>query len=473
MLVRRSVITADQLTAATTRQKGGERLGQSLVKLGYVTEEAILAHLNREFSFPIVDLRSLEPCPEALQLLPVDFARKHLVLPVGLDESTLTIATADPSDFVVQNAVKFMTGRTVRVVLAPSQAIQRAIESHYDAGGRAFAELLSKLTDRQVELVRDEQQVDLEALQRATEEAPIVKLVNVLLAKALETRASDVHIEPYEKTMRIRYRIDGVLHDFMQPPVQVRAALVSRIKIMAALDISERRLPQDGAMKLRLDHNGEKSIRVSVMPTVHGEKVVLRILDDSRLETDTARLGLDEEGLRLFKAGIKRPFGMVLVTGPTGSGKSTTLYSAISELNDASRNISTAEDPVEMKIDGVSQLHVNEEIGLTFARALRTFLRQDPDVIMVGEIRDTETAQIAIKAALTGHLVLSTLHTNDAPSAISRYLDMGVEPFLVASSVHLIVAQRLARRICPHCKARADYPEPALASIGIPRENLA
>jgi type IV pilus assembly protein PilB len=353
----------------------------------------------------------------------------------------------------------------VKVAVAAPAAIQSAIERHY-SGETQFEEVLNALGNENVEVVKTDEDVDLQELERATEEAPVVKLVNAFLTDAIRKRASDIHIEPYEKMLRVRFRIDGVLYEIMQPPLRLKNAITSRLKVMAQLDIAERRLPQDGRIKMKLQGNKEMDFRVSVLPTMFGEKVVLRLLDKSNLQLDMTKLGFEEDALKWFKEAIYKPYGMVLVTGPTGSGKTTTLYSALAELNKVANNISTAEDPIEFNLVGINQVQMHDEIGLNFAAALRSFLRQDPDIIMVGEVRDFETAEIGVKAALTGHLVLSTLHTNDAPSTINRLLNMGVEPFLVASSVNLILAQRLARVICPQCKEDEPVPPEMLPNIG-------
>jgi type IV pilus assembly protein PilB len=471
-LLKRSLITHDQLTKAVTEQQHhGGILANHLVRLGFLSEEQLTAQLEKEYRLPIVDPMSLEIGAEVLQLVPSSLANKHHLLPLNLIGSTLTIVMADPSNLVAINEVKFLTGYDVRVVLAQLSSLRKAMDRFYE-NGSSIQEVLTAIESEEVELVRDEQDIDLKELERATEEAPVVKLVNALLADAIRKRASDIHIEPFEKMLRVRFRIDGVLYEIMKPPLKLKNPLISRLKIMAALDIAERRLPQDGRIKLRLPGAKEMDFRVSVIPTIFGEKVVLRLLDKSSLQLDMTKLGFEEKALRDFKEAISKPFGMILVTGPTGSGKTTTLYSALSELNRISENISTVEDPVEYNLVGINQLMINDPIGLSFAAALRSFLRQDPDVIMVGEVRDFETAEIAIKAALTGHLVLSTLHTNDAPSTINRLLNMGVEPFLVSSSLNLILAQRLARVICSHCKTEVDHPPEALLEVGLAPEEL-
>jgi type IV pilus assembly protein PilB len=472
LLLKRSLITQDQLVSATTDQEQqGGILAAHLVRLGVVNEEQLVSHLEKEYRLPIVDPMSLEVASEVLQLIPVSLAWKHHLLPFNLAGSTLTLAMADPSNLVAINEVKFLTGYDVRVVLAKLSSVRKAIDHFYE-GGSAIQEVLEKIESDDLEIVRAEQEVDLKELERATEEAPVVKLVNALLTDAIRKRASDIHIEPFEKMLRVRFRIDGVLYEIMKPPLKLKNPLISRLKIMASLDIAERRLPQDGRIKLRLPGSKEMDFRVSVVPTIFGEKVVLRLLDKSSLQLDMTKLGFEDAALRHFKEAIARPHGMVLVTGPTGSGKTTTLYSALSELNRITDNISTVEDPVEYNLVGINQVQIHDDIGFSFAAALRSFLRQDPDVIMVGEIRDFETAEIAVKAALTGHLVLSTLHTNDAPSTINRLLNMGVEPFLVSSSLNLILAQRLARVICPRCKTEAEYPREALLQVGFRLEDL-
>jgi type IV pilus assembly protein PilB len=466
VLQKRGEIVAEQLTKAVEQQREhGGALSTHLVRLGFITEEKLLSYLEREYRLPVVDPLSLDIPREVLSIVPQVLVLKHHLIPTSLSRSTLTLAMADPSNLMAINEVKFLTGYDVKVAVAAPTVIQHAIERYYDAH-TDYDEVLSQLSNDSVEVVRDSDEVDLEELERATEEAPVVRLVNALLTDAIRKRASDVHVEPYEKILRVRFRIDGVLYEIMQPPLRLKNAITSRLKVMAQLDIAERRLPQDGRIKMKLAGNKEMDFRVSVLPTLFGEKVVLRLLDKSSLQLDMTKLGFEEQALRHFKEAIAKPFGMVLVTGPTGSGKTTSLYSALAELNKVSTNISTAEDPIEFNLVGINQVQMHDEIGLNFAASLRAFLRQDPDVIMVGEIRDFETAEIAIKAALTGHLVLSTLHTNDAPSTVNRLLNMGVEPFLVASSVNLIMAQRLARVICPHCKEENRVPPEVLREIG-------
>jgi len=466
VLQKRGDLTAEQLVKALEHQRDtGGALSTHLVKLGFLTEEQLLSYLEREYRLPVVDPASFDIPREVLSVVPQALVLKHHLIPTSLNRSTLTIAMADPSNLMAINEIKFLTGYDVKVAVSAPTAIQHAIERYYDSH-TDYDEVLQKFDNDSVEVVREDDEVDLQELERATEEAPVVELVNALLTDAIRKRASDVHVEPYEKVLRVRFRMDGVLYEIMQPPLRLKNAITSRIKVMAQLDIAERRLPQDGRIKMKLSGNKEMDFRVSVLPTLFGEKVVLRLLDKSNLQLDMTRLGFEEKALKDFKDAIAKPYGMVLVTGPTGSGKTTTLYSALAELNKVTTNISTAEDPVEFNLVGINQVQMHDEIGLNFAAALRAFLRQDPDVIMVGEIRDFETAEIGVKAALTGHLVLSTLHTNDAPSTVNRLLNMGVEPFLVASSVNLIMAQRLTRVICPHCKEDNPVPPEVLPELG-------
>jgi len=464
LLHRRGELTAEQLADAHAQQReAGGSLSAHLVRLGFVSEEKLLGYLGRECRLPVVNPLDEDIPREVLAAVPQALVLRHHVLPTGLVRSTLTLAMADPSNLTAIDEVRFATGYDVKVVVAAPSLLQQAIERHYQTGAD-YEAVLSQLHEAAVEVVRDEDDVDLKELERSTEEAPIVRLVNTLLSDAIHKRASDVHVEPYEESLRVRFRIDGILYEIMQPPLRWKNALVSRLKIMAQLDIAERRLPQDGRIKAKLAGAKEMDFRVSVLPTMFGEKVVLRLLDKSNLQLDMTKLGFEEPALREFQAAIAKPFGMVLVTGPTGSGKTTTLYSALAELNKPCTNISTAEDPIEFNLPGINQVQVRDEIGFNFAAALRAFLRQDPDTIMVGEIRDFETAEVGVKAALTGHLVLSTLHTNDAPSTVNRLLNMGVEPFLVAGSINLILAQRLARVICAQCREPAPPLVPAVLS---------
>jgi type IV pilus assembly protein PilB len=380
----------------------------------------------------------------------------------------------DPTNLNAMDDIKFLTGYNVEPVVASESSIQASIDRYYNAGP-SYEEVMAdlQLDDDDIDFKADEEDVNALELERASADAPVVRLVNVFLLNAIRKGASDIHLEPYEKRLRVRYRIDGVLHEEMTPPLKLKSALVSRLKIMSQLDIAERRLPQDGRIKLKLGKGREMDFRVSVLPTMWGEKVVLRLLDKGNLQLDMTKLGFDVEPLQDFKWAINQPWGMVLVTGPTGSGKTTTLYSALSELNRPGVNISTAEDPVEYNLHGINQVQMHDEIGLNFAMSLRSFLRQDPDIIMVGEVRDFETAEIAVKAALTGHLVLSTLHTNDAPATISRLLNMGVEPFLITASVNLVLAQRLARRVCVDCKRPTEFERDALLDMGFSPDQAA
>jgi len=466
MLVKSKLITEDQLKKALAQQStAGGRLGSNLVKLGFLTEEDITSFLSKQYGVPSINLAHFEIDQSVIKLVPAEIAQKHMVIPINRKGSVLTVAMADPSNIFAIDDIKFLSGFKVEPVVAAETSIKNAINKHYDSAG-LVKDILQGYDDRDVATVEEgDEGPDVGDLQRATEDAPVVKLVNLILSDAIKKGASDIHIEPYEKSFRVRYRIDGVLYDTMQPPMKLRAAIISRAKIMAQLDIAERRLPQDGRIKIRM---GQKEIdfRVSTLPTIFGEKVVMRLLDKSNLQLDMSSLGFDPQALQLFEKAILAPHGMVLVTGPTGSGKTTTLYSGLHRLNTIETNIMTAEDPVEYNLAGVNQVQMKAEIGLNFAAALRAFLRQDPDIIMVGEIRDYETAEIAIKAALTGHLVLSTLHTNDAPSTVSRLINMGVEPFLVAASTNMILAQRLARKICNSCKEEITVPRQALVDVG-------
>ena len=468
-LIQAGLITKAQLDKALEEQKrSGGLIGSNLIKLGYLNEETLLQFLSKQYGFPAIDMSKVEVAPELLRLIPPEVVQKHKVLPVSRAASTLVVATADPTNYLVIDDIKFLTGYNIDVVVAEEGALKEAINRYYDQSA-SLMDVMNDLQDMDLEVVDDEEEVNLEELEKSTAEAPVVKLVNLILTEAITKLASDIHIEPYEKNFRVRYRIDGVLYEIMNPPLRLKNAIISRIKIMSNLDIAERRLPQDGRIKLKRGGK-EMDFRVSVLPTLFGEKIVLRLLDKSALQLDMTKLGFETQALKDFQDAIYMPYGMVLVTGPTGSGKTTTLYSALSDLNKVTSNISTAEDPVEYNLGGINQVQMHEEIGLNFASALRSFLRQDPDIIMVGEIRDFETAEIAIKAALTGHLVLSTLHTNDAPSTIHRLLNMGVEPFLVSSSVNLILAQRLARKICNECKEEVATPPDTLVDMGMSLE---
>jgi type IV pilus assembly protein PilB len=473
LLVRNNLITKEQLSKALDEQKetgSHGRLGSILIKNGLISEPDLTSFLSKQYGVPSINLTDFEVDPAVIKTIPVEIAQKYQIIPVNRAGSTLIIAMSDPSNIFAIDDIKFMTGYNVEVVVASETAIKASIDKFYDQSA-SLADVMSGLEMEDIEVVGEEEDVDISSLERATEDAPVVKLVNLILTDAIKKKASDIHVEPYERVFRVRYRIDGVLYEVMKPPLKLKNALTSRIKIMAELDIAERRLPQDGRIKIKLGGGKDMDYRVSCLPTLFGEKIVLRLLDKSSLQLDMTKLGYESESLAHFKREIHKPFGMVLVTGPTGSGKTVSLYSALSELNKSSENISTAEDPVEFNFAGINQVQMHEDIGLNFATALRSFLRQDPDIIMIGEIRDFETAEIAVKAALTGHLVLSTLHTNDAPATVSRLLNMGVEPFLVASAVNLITAQRLARRACADCKVVDEIPVQALIDAGVPPED--
>jgi len=475
LLVSKNIISEEQLLQAIDLQKKeGGRVGSNLIKLGSLTEESLVEFLSRQYSVPSVSLSKLDIDPAIINFVPYDVANKYQIFPISKNGATLKLAMTDPSNVFAIDDVKFMTNYEVQPVVATESDIKEAIARHYEQSEalQDVIDNMSGLDDTGLDLIQEsEDDVDISELKGAGEEAPVVKLVNLILSEAIMRGASDVHVEPYEKQFRVRYRVDGVLYDVMQPPPRLKAALSSRLKIMSELDIAERRLPQDGRIKLKIKDKAV-DLRVSTLPTLFGEKIVMRILDKSNLNLDMTKLGFEEQALKDFETAITSPFGMVLVTGPTGSGKTTTLYSALSTVNNIDVNIMTAEDPVEYNLMGINQVHVRDDIGLTFAAALRSFLRQDPDIVMVGEIRDLETAEIAVKAALTGHLVLSTLHTNDAPSTISRLLNMGVEPFLVSASVVLILAQRLCRKICEECKEMEEIPERALLDIGFKKEEI-
>ena len=516
ILVRENLVTPQQLREALDYQRNsGGRLGSNLVKLGMISDDVITAVLSRQYGVPSINLDLFHIEDEVIKLISQEVALKYTILPISKVGATLTLAMADPTNVFAMDDIKFMTSLNVEPVIASEASIQMAIGKYYSGStqidifdaaiafetekvgrngknGKAGknggdgdriseADLDVKLDEfdfqthegEEFEVVEDNEEIDLASLARASEDAPVVRLVNVLLVDSLRRGASDIHIEPYEKDFRIRFRIDGVLYDVMHPPMKLRDPLISRLKIMSKLDISEKRLPQDGRIKIKVkvdDRSRELDFRVSTLPTLFGEKVVLRLLDKDKLMLDMTKLGFEPESLEKFKRAISNPYGMVLVTGPTGSGKTNTLYSALQSLNTPETNIMTAEDPVEFNLQGINQVQMKEQIGLNFAAALRSFLRQDPNIILVGEIRDFETAEIAIKAALTGHLVLSTLHTNDAPSTISRLVNMGIEPFLVATSVNLIQAQRLIRRICKDCKEETHVVPEALVEIGFSEE---
>jgi type IV pilus assembly protein PilB len=507
ILVRENLLSPQQLREALDYQREhGGRLGFNLVKLGLVSDDMITAVLSRQYGVPSVNLELFDIDESVIRLIPQEVAQKYSVLPLSRVGATLTLAMVDPTNVFAMDDIKFMTGLNIEPVVVSEASVQEAIAKYYaqsreielaglgadviidglkgngngHTGGITSDDLVSLDSldfdaegAENLEVIEDNEEIDLSSLTRMSEDAPVVRLVSVLLVDALRRGASDIHVEPYEKELRIRFRIDGVLYDVMHPPLKMRDALVSRLKIMSKLDISEKRLPQDGRIKIKVKveaRSRELDFRISTLPTLFGEKVVLRLLDKENLMLDMTKLGFEPESLVKFQRNIQKPYGMVLVTGPTGSGKTNTLYSALQSLNQPETNIMTAEDPVEFNLPGVNQVQMKEQIGLNFAAALRAFLRQDPNIILVGEIRDFETAEIAIKAALTGHMVLSTLHTNDAPSTISRLMNMGIEPFLVATSVNLIQAQRLIRRVCKDCKAENPTPPEALIEVGFTQE---
>jgi type IV pilus assembly protein PilB len=474
LLVKEKIITPEQLQQAIKVQKEQNcRLGSALVKLSFLTDEDVTNFLSRQYGVPAINLSYFEIDSSVVKLIPHDTAKRYQILPLSRVGASLTIAMVDPTNVFAMDDIKFMTGFNIEPVVASESAILEGIEKAYGTDKvddlDTVMQSISDMDENDVELQADQEEVGLADLEKAADEAPIVKLVNLILTDAVKRGASDIHIEPYEKEFRVRFRIDGVLQAIMSPPLKLKDAITSRMKIMAKLDISEKRLPQDGRIMLKMNIGGKKKqldFRVSTLPTLWGEKIVLRLLDKENLRLDMTKLGFEPESLVKFEKAILKPYGMVLVTGPTGSGKTNTLYSAISTLNKPDTNIMTAEDPVEFQLMGVNQVQMKEQIGLNFAAALRAFLRQDPNIILVGEIRDFETAEIAIKAALTGHLVLSTLHTNGAPETITRLMNMGIEPFLVATSVHLICAQRLVRRICKDCAEVVDVPVQTLIEEG-------
>ncbi|HKE88676.1 MAG TPA: type IV-A pilus assembly ATPase PilB [Vicinamibacterales bacterium] len=494
LLLKEKRITPEQLQEALNDQRrNGRKLGFTLRKLEYVKDDEITALLSRQYGVPSIALGLFDVDPAVVKLVPAETAQKYQIIPLSRSGATLTIAMTDPTNVFAMDDIKFMTGYNVEPVVASETAVIDAIQKYYNKGAangngddaapagtsalemasRALEEMPALADTGDVEVLGEVEEISVEALAEQGEEAPVIKLVNVILMSAIQKGASDIHIEPYEKELRVRYRIDGILYNIMQPPMKFRDAITSRIKIMSKLDIAEKRLPQDGRIKIRFHDNGEMrdiDFRVSSLPTLFGEKIALRLLDKTKLMLDMTKLGFESESLRKFEVAIEKPWGMVLVTGPTGSGKTNTLYSSISRINTTTTNIMTAEDPVEFNLMGVNQVQVKESIGLNFAAALRSFLRQDPNIILVGEIRDFETAEIAVKAALTGHLVLSTLHTNDAPSTINRLMNMGIEPFLVASSLNLVCAQRLVRRICRNCTEVESTPARALVQAGFTAE---
>ncbi len=474
LLLKAQLISEDQLEKALEDQKqAGGRVGEHLVKRDFVSEEDILDCLSQQYGVPSINLRHFDIDDSIIRLIPADVARKYEFIPVSKTGATLTVAMSDPTNVFAMDDITFITGYRVEPVVASEEALREAIDKYF--GTTHAIELkkvmddLSTVDETSLEVLEEEEELDVADLEASADEAPVVRLVNLILTDALKRAASDIHIEPYERSFRVRFRIDGILYEIMNPPLKLKDAISSRIKILAKLDIAEKRLPQDGRIKIKMKFKGkpkELDYRVSTLPTLYGEKIVLRLLDKENLMLDMTKLGFEKASLKWFEEAIFSPYGMVLVTGPTGSGKTNSLYSAISRINTPETNIMTAEDPVEFQLTGINQVQMKESIGLNFAAALRSFLRQDPNIVLVGEIRDFETAEIAIKAALTGHLVLSTLHTNDAPSTINRLMNMGIEPFLVATSVNLIVAQRLIRRICQKCKEVEDVPIQALLNVG-------
>ncbi len=474
LLLKAQLVNQQQLTRALEEQKNtGGKLGEILQRLGFVTEDDIIECLSHQFGVPSINLRHIEIDDVIAKVIPVDLSRKYNVIPVNKTGATLTVAMADPTNIFAMDEITFMTGYRVEPVVSSEEAIREAIDRYFGSSRelelKKVMEDLATVDESALEVLEEEEELDVSKLAEASEEAPVVRLVNIILTDAIKRGASDIHVEPYEKSYRVRYRVDGILYEVMAPPLKLKDAITSRIKVLAKLDIAEKRLPQDGRIKMKAKVEGrarELDFRVSTLPTLHGEKVVLRLLDKENLRLDMTKLGFEKSSLKKFEDSILKPYGMVLVTGPTGSGKTNTLYSALQRVNTPEVNIMTAEDPVEFQLPGVNQVQMKESIGLNFAASLRSFLRQDPNIILVGEVRDFETAEIAIKAALTGHLVLSTLHTNDAPSTISRLMNMGIEPFLVATSVNVIAAQRLVRKCCQACREEVDTPIQALLSVG-------
>jgi type IV pilus assembly protein PilB len=474
LLVREKLISLAQLRhAQEEQQKSGKNLGATLAKLGYIADEDITTFLSQQYRVPTVNLEEYEIDSDILKLVQREQCERHCVIPVSRTGNALIVAMADPTNLNAIDDLKFLTGYNIEPVIASETAITTAIERYYTEAGPSYDDVMAGFDENDIVVTGDDADLNLMELEKASEDAPVVRLVNMILLNAIKKGASDIHIEPYEKKFRVRYRVDGVLAEEMSPPLKLKNAISSRLKIMSSLDIAERRLPQDGRIKLKLGKGREMDFRVSVLPTIWGEKTVLRLLDKGNLQLDMTKLGFDPKPLEDFMWAIHQPWGMVLVTGPTGSGKTTTLYSALSDLNKPAHNISTAEDPVEYNLHGINQVQMHDDIGLNFAAALRSFLRQDPDILMVGEIRDFETAEIAVKAALTGHMVLSTLHTNDAPATISRLLNMGVEPFLITASVNLVLAQRLARKCCSDCKQPIKGDRAILEDCGFSPDQIA
>ncbi len=466
LLLREQLITPLELQKAIEQQRSaGGRLGYQLTKMGFIEENELTAFLSKQYGVPSIDLGEFDIELDIIKLIPKEVVLKHQIIPVNRTGATLIVAMADPSNIFAIDDIKFLTGYNVEVVVASEQAIEGAVEKYYTSNV-TFDDVMLDFDDEEVDIVDADEDINELDLEKSAGDAPVIKLVNLILLDAIRKGASDIHVEPFEKQLRVRYRIDGMLYEVMKPPVKLKHAITSRLKIMSQLDIAERRLPQDGRIKLKMGKNKEMDFRVSVLPTIWGEKVVLRLLDKSNLQLDMTKLGFEEKVLESFKKAVHMPYGMILITGPTGSGKTTTLYSSLSELNRSDVNISTAEDPVEYNLFGINQVQMHDDIGLNFSSSLRSFLRQDPDIILVGEIRDFETAEIAIKAALTGHMVLSTLHTNDAPSSVSRLLNMGIEPFLISASVVCIGAQRLVRKNCSECREEIEVPTQSLLDLG-------
>ena len=482
LLLREKVLTPDQLKSALEVQKEKNvPLQTAIVSLGLISEEEMAQALSRQLGYPYIDLDQFEVYPDVVSLIPVDIVKKYMIMPIHRIRSFLTLAMVDPTDLEVIEDVRFRTGLSIQPVIASESGIMNAINKYYGSSSamrvKKIIEDIELAEDTRVNIIEEEQEdYDVEGLVQQTEEAPIIKLVNEIFVDAIKKGASDVHFEPYEQTFRVRFRMDGILHEQMSLPLKFKSPVISRVKILSNMDIAEKRLPQDGRikMKVRLENGGRKEVdmRISALPTIFGEKIVSRILDRQMLKLDLTELGFEETPLEIFQEAIRRPWGIILVTGPTGSGKTNTLYSAVSTLNSLEKNIMTAEDPVEFNISGLNQVHIKDEIGLDFPNVLRSFLRQDPDIMLIGEMRDHETVDIAIKAALTGHLVFSTVHTNDAASAIVRLVNMNIEPFLIADSLILIVAQRLVRRLCQKCKVPHRLPEKALLDIGFSAEEV-
>ena len=474
ILVKNGIISESQLKEALKIQEKNpeKRIGEILIDLKYIEENELLNALSLQFGIPVVDLKNYDIKEDIIKIIPEEMIKKYKVIPINRFGNTLLIAIDDPSDINAIDDIKFYTGYNIDVVISSTRAIREVIDRIFD-NISVVEDIDSKFDLDSIEYAEeDDEDTDISTIEKETKAGPVVKLVNYILTEAVKQRVSDIHIEQFEKSFRVRFRVDGVLYEFMKLPMKLKNAIVSRLKIMSHLNIAERRLPQDGRIKLKYENDKEIDFRVSTLPTLFGEKVVLRLLDKSNLQLDLKVLGFEKRELDLFYEAIKKPYGMVLVTGPTGSGKTTTLYSALSELNKIDVNISTAEDPVEYNLEGINQVQIRENIGLTFAAALRSFLRQDPDIILVGEMRDLETAEIGVKAALTGHLVLSTLHTNDAPSTVTRLVDMGVEPFLIASSLLIVIAQRLARKICSNCKKEIKLDKKVLLRYGVKEEDI-